>query len=191
MSLSKVILVTGPAKSGKSEWAENLATQTGKPVIYVATALTDENDTEWLSRIEQHRQRRPKAWVTWEIPLQLVDAITTSQDSCLLIDSLGTWVANLLEQDQSNWEHTIQNLCSGLQDAEQDVILVAEEVGWGLVPAYPLGRTFRDRLGHLVRRIAAIADVVYLVAGGYVLNLTELGSPLPSHQDYGTLNDQV
>lgn len=183
ISLPKVILVTGPAKSGKSEWAENLAVQTGKPIIYVATAVIDENDSEWLSRIEQHRQRRPQAWTTWEVPVQLVNAINLSQDSCLLIDSLGTWVANLLEDDNTHWENTIQNLCSKLKNAEHDVILVAEEVGWGIVPAYPVGRIFRDRLGNLVRRVAAIADVVYLVTGGYVLNLTALGSPLPPYQE--------
>lgn len=181
--MSKVILVTGPAKSGKSEWAEHLAAQTSKLVIYVATATVNKEDSEWLSRIEKHRQRRPKPWLTWEVPIQLVDTITTPQEGCLLIDSLGTWVANLLEQDQINWENTLQNLCSALRSSEKDVILVAEETGWGIVPAYPSGRTFRDRLGNLVRRIAAIADVVYLVTGGYILNLTELGSPLPPYRE--------
>ncbi|PPS45666.1 bifunctional adenosylcobinamide kinase/adenosylcobinamide-phosphate guanylyltransferase [Chroococcidiopsis sp. TS-821] len=180
--MSKVILVTGPAKSGKSEWAETLATQTGKSVVYIATAIVDANDAEWLSRITLHRQRRPETWVTWEVPVQLVDAITAPQNDCLLIDSLGTWVANLLEEDNNNWENILQNFCSALSSVEKDIILVAEETGWGIVPAYPLGRLFRDRLGNLVRQIAAIADVVYLVTGGYVLNLTALGSPLPPYK---------
>lgn len=179
-----VILVTGGARSGKSEWAEALALQLGKSVIYVATAQVNPADSEWLLRIEQHRARRPRDWITLEVS-QLVETIETSPlNSCLLIDSLGTWVANLLEQDELNWEQTVQSFLSSLQQvAQKDVILVAEETGWGVVPAYPIGRKFRDRLGNLVRRLGGIADCVYLVTGGYVLNLSALGSPLPPAPD--------
>lgn len=177
-----IILVTGPARSGKSDWAETLAIQFGKSVIYVATAQVDPADSEWLSRIEKHRCYRPKDWVTLEVPQQLAKTIETSPiDSCLLVDSLGTWVANLLEQEDLNWEGTVQNLLLSLEQvAARDVILVAEETGWGVVPAYRIGRTFRDRLGNLVRRLGAIANPVYLVTGGYVLNLSSLGTPLPT-----------
>jgi adenosylcobinamide kinase/adenosylcobinamide-phosphate guanylyltransferase len=96
-----------------------------------------------------------------------------------LVDSLGTWVANLLDLDDDTWERTLQNLLEILQLCAADVILVAEETGWGVVPAYPSGRTFRDRLGMLVRRIGAIANPVYLVTCGRVLNLSHLGIPLP------------
>lgn len=174
------MLVTGPARSGKSEWAEILAMQSGKSVIYIATAQIDPSDSEWGFRIAQHRDRRPSNWMTLEVPQQLAETIkTTPLDSCLLIDSLGTWVANLLEQDDPNWEATVQNLLVSLELADRDVIIVAEETGWGVVPAYPIGRIFRDRLGNLVRRLGGIAAPVYLVTGGYVLNLSTLGSPLP------------
>lgn len=63
-----------------------------------------------------------------------------------------------------------------------EVIFVAEETGWGVVPAYPLGRTFRDRLGDLVRRLGAIANPVYLVTGGHALNLSAVASVLPPPQ---------
>lgn len=180
-NLGKVILVTGPARSGKSEWAETLAIQSGKSVIYVATAQVDSTDSEWLQRIEQHRCRRPRDWVTLEVPhFTLVETIeTASLSSCLLVDSLGTWVANLLGQDEIIWEETVQNLLLSLAQVAGDVILVAEETGWGVVPAYPTGRMFRDRLGNLVRRLGAIAYPIYLVTGGHVLNLSALGSPLP------------
>ncbi len=146
--MGRVILVTGPARSGKSEWAETLAMQSGKSVIYVATAQVDPADSEWLFRIEQHRCRRPRDWVTLEVPYQLVATIETATlSSCLLVDSLGTWVANLLEEDDTSWEGTGQNLLLSLQQVAGDVILVAEETGWGVVPAYPIGRRFRDRLG--------------------------------------------
>lgn len=179
--LSKVILVTGPARSGKSEYAEMLAKQSKNAVIYIATAKVDLTDSEWQFRIENHRNRRPQNWLTWEIPDHLIDSIKTAPpSSCLLIDSLGTWVANRLEEDRVTWENTVQNLCSSLIDAESEIIFVAEETGWGVVPAYLSGRTFRDRLGNLTRRIGAIANAVYLVTSGYALNLTTLGSRLPS-----------
>lgn len=177
--MGRIILVTGPARSGKSEWAETLAIRSGQSVIYVATAQVDSADSEWRLRIEQHRCRRPTNWVTLESH-QLAETIqTTPAHNCLLIDSLGTWVANLLEQDNTNWQETVQNLLWSLEQFAGDVILVAEETGWGVVPAYPIGRTFRDRLGSLIRRVGAIAEPVYLVAGGHVLNLSTLGSPLP------------
>jgi adenosylcobinamide kinase/adenosylcobinamide-phosphate guanylyltransferase len=180
-AVGRVILVTGPARSGKSEWAEALAMQSGKSVIYVATAHADPADSEWLLRIEQHRCRRPPDWLTLEVPQKLLETIkTTPSSSCLLVDSLGTWVANLLEQDNTSWESTEQNLILSLgQVGSRDVIIVAEETGWGMVPTYPIGRLFRDRLGGLTRRIGAIAHPVYLVTGGHILNLSLLGSPLP------------
>lgn len=172
-------LITGPARSGKSEWAETLAAGTGKSVVYVATGRLDASDVEWQSRIQRHRHRRPASWTTLEVPVELAIAILQAQPSiCLLIDSLGTWVANLLEEDDASWETSLQDLLASLERASSDVILVAEETGWGVIPAYPLGRTFRDRLGTLVRYLGAIANPVYLVTGGHVLNLSALGSPL-------------
>ena len=179
-STPQIILVTGPARSGKSEWAETLATQTGKSVIYVATAIALSQDAEWLARIEKHQQRRPQSWKTLLVPVELAGTIREYSDSncCFLIDSLGTWVANLLEPDDADWETIVQDVLQSLAQTASTVILVAEETGWGVVPAYPIGRLFRDRLGDLVRKIGNIANTVYLVTGGYVLNLSALGSPL-------------
>jgi adenosylcobinamide kinase/adenosylcobinamide-phosphate guanylyltransferase len=179
---SNVILVTGPSRSGKSEWAEMLAMQTGKQVIYVATALSDPEDVEWQARIDRHQQRRPDEWMTLLVPVELAATIQGYCDSncCLLVDSLGTWVANLLDQDEVDWERICANLLESLAEVGGTVIFVAEETGWGVVPAYPLGRLFRDRLGTLVRKIGVISNSVYLVTGGHVLNLSDLGSPLPN-----------
>jgi adenosylcobinamide kinase/adenosylcobinamide-phosphate guanylyltransferase len=177
----RLVLVTGPSRSGKSEWAEDLAAQTGKPVIYVATSQLDPTDLEWRSRVQRHRDRRPPDWQTQAVPLKLAEAIQAAPaDHCLLVDSLGTWLTNCLEQPEETWEKTGQTLLSTLQSTSNSIILVAEETGWGVVPAYPLGRTFRDRLGHLTRQISAIADAVYLVTAGYALNLSQLGIPLKS-----------
>ena len=184
-SARNLILVTGPSRSGKSEWAEHLAEaiaqQKTLAVVYVATSQEDPNDPEWQARLEKHRDRRPSNWQTLAVPSELSLAITQNLASnCLLIDSLGTWVANLLSQDENQWQLTQQELLENLQNSCQNIILVAEETGWGVVPAYPIGRQFRDRLGNLTREIGAIADKVYLVTGGYVLDLTQLGKPLPS-----------
>ncbi|MBW4690285.1 MAG: bifunctional adenosylcobinamide kinase/adenosylcobinamide-phosphate guanylyltransferase [Lyngbya sp. HA4199-MV5] len=178
MADHQLILVTGPARSGKSEWAETLAVRSGKAVIYIATAQIDPTDREWQTRIEQHRQRRPATWQTLAVPIALTEAIQTAPpNSCLLVDSLGTWLANLLEQDEVTWHKTLAELLHSLRHATSDIIFVAEEVGWGIVPAYPIGRLFRDRLGTLTRHIGAIAHPVYLVTAGHVLNLSILGTP--------------
>jgi adenosylcobinamide kinase/adenosylcobinamide-phosphate guanylyltransferase len=178
--MPQLILVTGPARSGKSEWAEHWAIQSQKPVVYIATSLMLADDTEWQQRIEQHCKRRPVSWQTREVPYKLVEAIKTADNNdCLLIDSLGTWLANLLEQDDESWRSCLEELIAVLNPPSCDVILVAEETGWGVVPAYPVGRTFRDRLGDLVRRIGAISTQFYLITGGYALDLKHLGTPLP------------
>lgn len=179
--MNQIILVTGPARSGKSEWAEALARESNQPAIYVATGTVDPRDPEWVARIARHQQRRENfAWTTLEVPVDLVATIDhAAADSCLLVDSLGTWVANLLEADDLPWAATEQDLLACVQHRSSQVIFVAEETGWGVVPAYQLGRTFRDRLGGLVRRLGAVADTVYLVTGGHVLNLSQLGHPLP------------
>jgi adenosylcobinamide kinase / adenosylcobinamide-phosphate guanylyltransferase len=178
-SADRLVLVTGPARSGKSEWAETLASQANQSVVYVATAQMDPTDQEWADRIARHRDRRPPTWSTKHIPIELAATIRSANpQDCLLIDSLGTWLANLLEQDEHTWSATETDLLLSLQQTSSRVILVAEETGWGVVPAYPIGRLFRDRLGNLTRKIGAISDAVYLVTAGYVLNLTNLGFPL-------------
>jgi adenosylcobinamide kinase/adenosylcobinamide-phosphate guanylyltransferase len=182
--LSKVILVTGPARSGKSEWAEILAMQSQKAVIYVATAIENSDDEEWQQRIQQHKQRRSQNWMTLEVPYELSAALANAKPNiCLLVDSLGTWVANLLEQDELIWENIVEEFLETVQLVAADMIFVAEETGWGVVPAYPIGRTFRDRLGDLVRQLGGISQEVYLVTGGHILNLSVLGSPLPSRRE--------
>ena len=177
--MNQVILVTGPARSGKSEWAETLALQSHKAVIYVATATLDSTDAEWQQRIQQHQQRRSQDWVTLEVPCELsATLVEVKPNTCILVDSLGTWVANLLEQDEVSWQNTVREFLDTVQIVAAHMIFVAEETGWGVVPEYPLGRTFRDRLGSLVRQLGAVADEVYLVTGGHVLNLSILGCPL-------------
>jgi adenosylcobinamide kinase/adenosylcobinamide-phosphate guanylyltransferase len=176
----QIALITGPARSGKSEWAEHLAQCSGKSVIYVATGRTDPEDADWQARLAQHRARRPADWGLWEVPMELAAAISqATAHQCLLVDSLGTWLANLIDLSDAEWQRRQSALLVNLQAADCEVILVGEETGWGVVPAYPVGRRFRDRLGGITRQIGAIATSVYLVTGGYALDLKALGQPLP------------
>jgi adenosylcobinamide kinase/adenosylcobinamide-phosphate guanylyltransferase len=181
-----IILITGPSRSGKSEWAEQLAAQQAErncqQVVYVATAQMSTDDAEWRSRIKQHQIRRPSNWLVEEVPIALAEAIlldrSDTETSCLLVDSLGSWLANLIEQDDDSWEALQQSLVTALVQTDTDVILVAEETGWGVVPAYELGRRFRDRLGTLSRVVGQISTDVYLVASGYAINIKQLGTPV-------------
>lgn len=178
-----IILVTGPARSGKSEWAEQLAQQTAtaksQQVIYMATAQSGPDDAEWQARIEQHKQRRPAQWCVREVPTALAQSIGQHcENHCLLIDSLGTWLANLIEQDIATWNESQGQLMAALKQTSADVILVAEETGWGVVPSYKVGRTFRDRLGTLSRSIGELATDVYLVTSGYAINISAIGSAI-------------
>ncbi len=176
MTSKRIVLVTGGASCGKSEWAESLAQQTNLPVIYIATGQKNEQDEEWKLKIAKHRQRRPKSWQNWEIPLKLAEAIANSPEkSCLLIDSLGTWVANWLDKDEAIWQEETEKLINQLNKSTQTIIFVGEETGWGVVPAYELGRLFRNRLGNLSRKIGLIADRVYVVIGGYAVDIAQIG----------------
>ena len=193
--IAVLILVTGPARSGKSEWAERLTERLAKqgvekltdnlgpsqtcPITYIATAQDYPDDPEWHERILKHRQRRPSHWQTLAVPYDLTATLQTlAAPHCVLIDSLGTWVTNFLDRTEADWQAEVQALGQTLRETSLTVIVVAEETGWGVIPPYPLGREFRDRLGDLTRQVGEMADQVYLVTGGYALNLTHLGQPL-------------
>ncbi len=173
------VLVTGPTRSGKSQWAEQLAAQTHQPVVYLATALQRDDDPEWNARIRQHQQRRPPDWQTVEVHRDIGPSLLTCPpSSCCLVDSLGTWVANQLEQDPESWQTEVDHFLTVLEEPERRVILVAEEVGWGVVPAYPMGRLFRDRLGELCQQVGSRAEAIYLVVAGYALDLKRVGQSI-------------
>jgi adenosylcobinamide kinase / adenosylcobinamide-phosphate guanylyltransferase len=175
----RVILVTGAARSGKSEWAERLAAQSeglGQSIVYVATAQRYEGDKDWDRRIDQHIERRPATWRSLEIPFDLAGAIDRGLETeCFLVDSLGSWVGNALEMNDQDWQSCCENLISSIKSSVVSLIFVSEETGWGVIPAYPMGRLFRDRLGRLVRELGQVADETFLVVAGFAIDVQKIG----------------
>jgi adenosylcobinamide kinase/adenosylcobinamide-phosphate guanylyltransferase len=187
-------LITGPVRSGKSAYAERLASSYGLAVTYVATARVDPTDAEMTDRVARHRADRPAAWSTYEVwgagATGLADVVRDAPpDRVLLIDSLGTWLAGhlldleaLAETDAPaalrSLETTTAGLGPALRASRGTIVLVAEETGWGLVPPSALGRIFRDHLGRLTRTFAQTADRVELVVAGYAIDLRAVGRPV-------------
>jgi adenosylcobinamide kinase / adenosylcobinamide-phosphate guanylyltransferase len=170
--LPPVTLVLGGARSGKSRYAERLVEDAARGGTYCATA--EARDAEMAARIAAHRARRGPFWRTVEAPLRLVPAIASepTRERPLLIDCLTLWLSNLLLAGRPVAEEAAA-LCSALQLAPGSVVLVANEVGMGLVPETRLGREFRDAAGRLHQEVAALADRVVFVAAGLPLLLKE------------------
>lgn len=169
-----VVLVLGGVRSGKSHYAQQLAEQSGR-VTFVATAER-RDDEEMHRKIERHRAERPAHWITVEEPLALGQTLRSLGYDCdtMLIDCLTLFSANLLEScgdDIPSAQVQIDELCAALKAAPCNVILVSNEVGSGVVPAYALGRRFRDLVGEINQRVAAVADTVLLMVAGLPLPL--------------------
>lgn len=186
-----VTLVTGPVRSGKSRHAEDLLSG-ARQVLYVATgprpdpvgaadaerADAEWADAEWAARVAAHRSDRPSDWTTVE-SLEVAATIRSARRP-VLVDCLGTWITGLA--DQAGW-HDLdaartaigaarEDLLGALADVPVPVVLVTNEVGWGVVPSTPSGRFFQDELGRVNAAVSAVADTVHLVVAGRVLDLT-------------------
>ena len=168
--LPAVTLILGGARSGKSRYGENLVMGAALSATYIATA--EAGDAEMAARIAEHRQRRGPFWHTVEEPLDLAGAIRANAEPGrpILVDCLTLWLSNLMLAGRII-EHESEILSTALREAGGPVVLVANEVGMGLVPETPLGREFRDEAGRLNQRIAALADRVVFVAAGLPLVL--------------------
>ena len=169
---ARLTLVLGGARSGKSRYAESLVTALPAPWIYVATA--EARDAEMAERIAAHQARRGAGWRTLETPRDVVGALNAHGTTPLLVDCLTLWLANAVLAS-ADVDAEIERLEAALTQAAAPIVLVANEVGFGIVPDNALGRRFRDLQGLLNQRIAARADRVVLVVAG--LPLTIKGSP--------------
>jgi adenosylcobinamide kinase/adenosylcobinamide-phosphate guanylyltransferase len=179
--LPPVTLVLGGARSGKSTHAERLVTGTlqggaPRPAVYIATA--EAGDMEMATRIMAHRARRGVGWTTVEEPLKLAEVLEQvgSHGQPVLIDCLTLWLSNLMHAGE-DVDQATDELVRSLDDHNQPVVLVSNEVGLGVVPDTPLGRTFRDAMGRLNMRIAERADRVILMAAGLPLTMKDRPAP--------------
>jgi adenosylcobinamide kinase / adenosylcobinamide-phosphate guanylyltransferase len=160
----QLTLVLGGARSGKSRYAENLVMASPPPWVFVATA--ESGDAEMAERIALHRRRRGEDWRTVEAPHGLMAALATIPgEASILIDCLTLWLSNRMLSD-ADVEAEIAFLEAALDKRKGVVVLVSNEVGFGIVPDNELARRFRDLQGRLNQRIAARADRVILMVAG-------------------------
>jgi adenosylcobinamide kinase/adenosylcobinamide-phosphate guanylyltransferase len=167
-------VLLGGARSGKSALAVELAEAAGRDVVFIATA--EARDAEMADRIGRHRSRRPATWHTVDAPVRVREAVAAaSVDACVIVDCLALWAANLLEQ---GWDEDAiaaeAAALGGVLAAREAAIVVTNEVGMGIVPATPLGRSFRDLLGRANVLVVREATAAYLVVAGRGLALTAL-----------------
>ena len=143
--------------------AERLASETGEPVTYLATA--EAVDEDMAARIARHRSDRPAAWTTVEVGSDLAHGLADLEGT-VLVECLGTWLARL-----PDFNADIDELVVALRKRDGHTIVVSNEVGMGVHPYTELGRQFRDALGSVNRRVADISDEVLLVVAGRALRL--------------------
>lgn len=188
---ARIVLILGGARSGKSTFAEKLALNSGRSVAFIATATA--SDEEMAARITRHQTERPQTWHTIEEPLDLAQAVWQASERAdvLLLDCLTLWTSNWLFQQADNTdqeasaanqlfgESALQAIAEMLMvvralPAHKTLIAVSNEVGLGIVPAYPLGRVYRDTLGYVNQCVARAATRVYLLVAGIAVDLKRL-----------------
>jgi adenosylcobinamide kinase / adenosylcobinamide-phosphate guanylyltransferase len=172
--MTRLTLITGGVRSGKSSHAIALATaHPGKRRFFVATA--EARDDEMTDRIARHREARSSAFETVEEPLYLGEALQKigGRADIVVLDCLTLWVANLMDRglDDDTIGAAAEALAQSLRLLPFEAIVVTDEVGWGIVPENPAARRFRDLLGWTNQRIAQVADSVLLMAAGYPLRV--------------------
>lgn len=163
--MSGAHLILGGARSGKSRYAQSIAEAFDGALVFIATG--EAHDAEMTARIDRHRADRGERWRTVEAPLALAEAIRASAapDHLLLVDCLTLWTSNLMHTGRDIDAATAE-LIAALRAAPGPVLMVANEVGLGIVPDNPLARAFRDAAGHMNQAIAAACDRVTFVTAG-------------------------
>ena len=178
MTVPRLTLVLGGARSGKSRYAEQLVETQRPPWIYVATA--EAYDDEMRERIALHRTRRPAGWETREAPLALAAAIRQHAGQPVLVDCLTLWLTNTMLAD-GDVEAAMDDLMAAAGETPGPLVLVSNEVGFGIVPDNALARRFRDHAGVLHQRLAAQADRVVLMVAGLPLTVKDTSPSQATH----------
>jgi adenosylcobinamide kinase / adenosylcobinamide-phosphate guanylyltransferase len=171
-TLPRLMLVLGGARSGKSRYAEQTIEAAAGFGLYLATA--EVADADMAARVAEHRARRGPTWSTIEEPLDIAQRIEaeTRPDRPILVDCLTLWLSNLMHADRDSDAET-ERLLAAIAHGRGSVVLVANEVGLGIVPETALGRAFRDQAGRLNQRVAAMAERVVFVAAGLPMLLKD------------------
>ena len=168
-------LITGGARSGKSRHAEHLAIQHAGPVCYIATA--EVRDEEFAERVRQHRLQRPAHWQVQEAGRDLAGLILghDQEDGLLLVDCLGMWLMRFFGPDDSfdavDFAQERQWLLEAIDAVQGQLLLVTNEIGWGVMPMSRMARLYGDLLGRLNQDVATRCQHVTLVACGLPLSL--------------------
>jgi adenosylcobinamide kinase/adenosylcobinamide-phosphate guanylyltransferase len=176
------VLVTGGARSGKSSFAEKLAMHSRERGIYIATSHI--YDEEMRERVDLHQQQRLSSgypWDTREEPFQLRELLlqlqANGEDAAVLVDCLTLWLTNWLLQYEGEANAAalvmkrVDELVETVSSYRGHLVLVTNEVGDGIVPEYPLGRSFRDLAGRMNQRLAEVCEQVFLVTAGIPMEL--------------------
>ncbi len=167
--MSKTILITGGARSGKSGIAETKTLSLGLRAVYIATA--EARDREMEQRIADHQSRRGAEWATHAEPLDVVAVLkATDGQGPRLLDCLTLWLSNLMFAGR-DWQAAGRDLVAALPTQRDPVVIVTNEVGGGIVPENKLAREFRDAAGLLNQWVAAEADEVWLAVSGLPLKV--------------------
>jgi adenosylcobinamide kinase / adenosylcobinamide-phosphate guanylyltransferase len=174
-SQSRLTLILGGARSGKSSYAQTMAEASGKSVTFLATAQA--LDDEMSIRIQKHRAERPSDWETREIPFGISSHVEQIKTDIVILDCITLLVSNVLMQfvkddlvDEAQFTQAVQNemndLIEGIHNGKQEWIIISNEVGLGLVPPYQMGRVYRDGLGGANQQLARDAEkILFMVAG--------------------------
>lgn len=170
---NKITFITGGARSGKSAFAEKLASSVSGKRAYLATAQA--LDAEMVARIEHHRKRRGSAWDTYEEPLAVAELVQklSGRYDVVLLDCLTLWLSNVMARTEKDDFILTQvgDLLGALKDFGGVCIAVSNEVGLGIVPDNALARRYRDLAGIMNQRIAQRADDAYFLAAGIPMKL--------------------
>jgi adenosylcobinamide kinase/adenosylcobinamide-phosphate guanylyltransferase len=173
LPVNGLTLILGGARSGKSSFAEQVGRESGKPVLFIATATA--SDDEMAERIRNHQASRPLEWQTREMPLGIGNQLSAPLPPVVIVDCITLLVTNVmfsLPEDTPSAQVllSVQSEIESLIAAQERIggqwLLVSNEVGLGLVPPYPLGRVYRDVLGWANQRLARAAQrVIFMIAG--------------------------
>ncbi|MDD3888422.1 MAG: bifunctional adenosylcobinamide kinase/adenosylcobinamide-phosphate guanylyltransferase [Syntrophomonadaceae bacterium] len=178
-SRGKLIFVTGAARSGKSFFAEKTAAELEGNVTYIATCVP--GDDEMKDRVARHQSRRPVNWQTIEEAFNPAQVIKEFDEPghIILLDCLTLLVSNLIlqtniEPDENQLLQKITELAKVSRESAAHIIIVSNEVGWGIVPGDPLSRLYRDIIGRANQTIASYADEAYITIAGIPIELKAL-----------------